>query len=422
VQHDSEFDIVLWGATGFTGRLAAEKLAVRMGNRGDLRWAIGGRNQTKLKSVRSKLGTAAADIPIVTGDSHDAASMEALAARTRVVCSTVGPYAMYGSELVGACARAGTHYCDLAGESHWIRKMMDAHETEAAETGAQIVHACGMDSIPSDVGVYFLQQRAKQLYGKPCSRVKMRVTELAGGFSGGTAASLLHGTEASRNDPAIGRAMSEPYHLAPEGHRQGPDEPESMMSTKVEYDEDLQAWTKPFFMGPMNTKIVRRTNALLGYPYGEDFRYDEARIVGDGVSGRIRAKAEAIGYVAFVAAAAIPPTRWLLKKYVLPGSGEGPDKETREFGRWKIVLVGKMDDGTTVRALVGGEGDPGTDSTSRMLVESALCLAQDAEKIPVGGGSWTPASAMGDLLLDRLTTHAGMSFEFEPTSADAGHQ
>ena len=415
MEHDSEFDIVVWGATGYTGRLAAEKLAARLGNRGDLRWAIGGRNQAKLESLRSKLGAAAADIPIVTGDSHDAESMDALVARTSVVCSTVGPYAMYGSELVGACVRAGTHYCDLSGEAHWIRKMMDAHEAEAAETGARIVHACGMDSIPSDVGVYFLQQRAKQLHGKPCSRVKMRVTEMAGGFSGGTAASLLHGTEAGRTDPSIGRAMTEPYYLAPEGHRQGPDAPESMRSTKVEYDEDLQVWTKPFFMGPMNTKIVRRTNALLGYPYGEGFRYDEARVVADGLGGRIKAKAEAIGYVAFLAAVASPPSRWLLKKYVLPGSGEGPDQETRESGQWKIVLIGKMDDGRTLRTKVGGEGDPATDSTSRMLVESALCLAKDADKIPVGGGSWTPASAMGDLLLERLTTHAGMSFEFEPT-------
>ncbi len=417
--HDSEFDIVLWGATGFTGRLAAEKLAARI-ERGDLRWAIGGRNQTKLESVRSKLGPAAAAIPIVLADSLDVASMDALAARTRVVCSTVGPYAMFGSVLVGACVRAGTHYCDLAAEAHWIREMMDAHETEAAETGARIVHACGMDSIPSDVGVYFLQQHAKQLYGKPCSRVKMRVTEMQGGFSGGTAASLLHGTEAGRTDPSIGRAMREPYYLAPEGHRQGPDEPDDMKSTKVEYDEDLQIWTKPFFMGPMNSKIVRRTNALLGYPYGEDFRYDEARGVADGLSGRIKAKAGALGYVTFLAAVASPPTRSLLKKYVLPGSGEGPDRETRQSGLWKIVLIGKMDDGTTVRTLVAGEGDPATDSTSRMLIESALCLAQDAEKIPVGGGSWTPAAAMGDLLLDRLTSYAGVSFEFEPTSTDAG--
>jgi short subunit dehydrogenase-like uncharacterized protein len=189
-----------------------------------------------------------------------------------------------------------------------------------------------------------------------------------------------------------------------------------MRSTKVEYDADLRAWTKPFFMGPMNTKIVRRTNALLGHPYGEDFRYNEARVVADGLSGRIKAKAEAIGYIAFVASAAIPPTRWLLKNYVLPASGEGPDQETRESGEWKIVLIGKMDDGTTVRTLVTGEGDPGTGSTSRMLAESALCLALDADKIPVGGGSWTPAAAMGDLLLDRLTGHAGMSFEFEPMS------
>ena len=415
---DREFDVVVWGATGFTGRLTAAKLAARLGNREDLRWAIGGRNQAKLEAVRSQLGAAAADIPIIIGDSHDMASMEALAARTRVVCSTVGPYAMYGSALVGACVGAGTHYCDLAAEPHWIRKMMDAHESEAAKTGARIVHACGMDSIPSDVGVYFLQQRARQLFGETCSRVRMRVTEMRGGFSGGTAASLLHGTEAGRTDPSLGRAMTEPYYLAPEGHRQGPDEPDDMRSTKVEYDEDLQAWTKPFFMGPMNSKVVRRTNALLGYPYGEDFSYNEARAVGDGLSGRIKAKAEALGYVAFLAAVASPPTRSLLKKYVLPDSGEGPDKETRESGQWKIVLIGKTDNGATVRALVGGEGDPATDSTSRMLVESALCLAEDTDEIPVGGGSWTPAAAMADLLLDRLTSNAGMSFELE--SAPAG--
>ncbi len=422
MEHDSEFDIVLWGATGFTGRLAAEKLAARTRNRGDLRWAIGGRDRTRLESVRSELRGAAAHIPIITGDSHDVRSMEALATRTRVVCSTVGPYAMYGSELVRACARAGTHYCDLAGEPHWIRKMIDAHEAEAVKTGARIVHACGMDSIPSDVGVFLLQQRAEQLYGKPCSRVKMRVTELRGGFSGGTAASLLHGTGAGRKDPSVMRAMTEPYYLAPAGHPQGPDEPDDMTSVHVEYDQDLQAWTKPFFMGPMNAKIVRRTNAVLGYPYGEDFRYDEARVVADGLSGRIRAKTEAIGYVAFVASAAIPPTRWLLKKYVLPGSGEGPDQETRESGQWKIVLVGRTDDGATVRLLVRGEGDPATDSTSRMLIESALCLAEDAEKIPVGGGSWTPAAAMGDLLSDRLTSYAGLSFEFEATATDPGHE
>ncbi|MGI9530000.1 MAG: saccharopine dehydrogenase family protein [Acidimicrobiia bacterium] len=417
MKHDAEFDIVVWGATGFTGRLVAEKLAARFGSDGDLRWAIAGRNQAKLEAIRSGLGASAADIPILIGDSHDVASLEALAARTNVVCSTVGPYAKYGSELVGACVRTGTHYCDLAGEAHWIRTMMDAYEAEAAETGARIVHACGMDSIPSDLGVFVLQRRAREHYGEPCSTVKMRVTEMQGGFSGGTAASLLHGTSAGREDPSIMQSMTEPYYLAPEGHRQGPDSPDDMRSVEVEYDEDLQAWTKPFFMGPMNTKIVRRTNALLGYPYGEDFRYSEARVVAGGTGGRFKAKSEAIGYVAFLAALGIPPTRWLLERFVLPESGEGPSREVRESGHWELILIGTMDDGTTMRARVRGDGDPATESTTRMLVESALCLAQDGDEIPVGGGSWTPASAMADLLLARLTSHAGMSFELEQVPA-----
>ncbi len=416
MERDREFGIVVWGATGFTGRLAAEKLAARIGGRGDLRWAIGGRNQAKLESVRSQLGADMADLPIITGDSHDVASLEALAARTRVVCSTVGPYAMYGSELVGACVRSGTHYCDLAAEAHWIRKMIDAHEAEATETGARIVHACGMDSIPSDLGVHFLQHRAMEVHGKPCSSVKMRVIALRGGFSGGTAASMLHGTEAGRDDPSIGQSMRDPYWLAPEGHRHGPDAPESMTSTKVEYDEDLGGWTKPFFMGPMNTKIVRRTNAVLGYPYGEGFRYGEATLVGSGPGGWLKAKGQAFGFVAFVKAVGFPPTRRLLKKRVLPKSGEGPSREVRETGQWEVVLIGTMDDGTTMRTRIRGEGDPATESTTRMLAESALCLAEDADEIPVGGGSWTPASAMGDLLLTRLTTRAGMSFELEPAS------
>lgn len=419
---ETEFDVVVWGATGFTGRLAARRLAARAIEGPDVRWAIGGRDRSKLASVRSQLGPEAADLPIVTGDSHDRAAMEQLAARSRVVCSTVGPYDLHGSELVGACARAGTHYCDLAAEPRWIRRMIDEHGAEAAATGARIVHACGMDSIPSDLGVLLLQERATRLSGRPCPRVRMRVTELRGGFSGGTAASLLHGTAAGREDPSIGRAMTEPYHLAPEGHRSGPDGPDDMRSTTVVYDEDLQAWTKPFFMGPMNSKIVRRTNALLGYPYGEDFGYDEARVVGDGLAGRIRAKAEAIGYVAFVASAAIPPTRRLLQTYVLPASGEGPDRETRESGQWRIVLIGELDDGTTLRGTVTGDGDPATESTSRMLVESALCLAQDADDLRVGGGSWTPAAALGHALVDRLTAHAGIRFELEPAPTGRGHR
>jgi short subunit dehydrogenase-like uncharacterized protein len=411
---DYEFDIVVWGATGFTGRLTAEKLAARVGSGSDLRWALGGRNKAKLEAVRASLGSGAQDVPIIVGDSHDVASLEGLVARTSVVCSTVGPYAVHGSELLGACARSGTHYCDISAEPHWIRTMMEAHAAEAAQTGARIVHACGMDSIPSDVGVLFLQRWAQELHGEPCSNVRMRVTGMKGGFSGGTAASLLHATDAGRRDPSIGRAMREPYYLAPEGHRQGPDLADDMRSVEVEYDEDLRAWTKPFFMGPVNSKIVRRTNALLDYPYGEDFHYREAALVADGRAGWLKAKGEAIGYVGFLSAVGTSPTRWLLQRYVLPASGEGPSRDVRESGHWEMAFIGETPGCKTARARVTGDGDPATDSTSRMLVESALCLVEDADVIPVGGGSWTPASAMGDLLLSRLPAHAGVRFEAEP--------
>jgi short subunit dehydrogenase-like uncharacterized protein len=407
---DRDLDIIVWGASGFVGRLAAQQLAARCRNGSDVRWAIGGRDQVKLEHVRSGLGAAAADIPIITGDSHDAASMQALADRAEVVCSCVGPYAKYGSELVAACARSGTQYCDLAAEAHWIRRMIDAYAAEAKRTGARLVHACGMDSIPSDLGVAVLQRAARERFGGPCSHIRMRVTELTGGFSGGTAASMLHGFEAGRDDPTIRQGMIEPYFLCPEG-QQGPEQPGKLLSVSVEYDDDLKAWTKPFFMGPMNTKIVRRTNAILDYPYGRDFRYEEARLVGGGWSGRLRAQAEALGFGAFGVAVAVPPTRRLLKRYVLPASGEGPSQETLESGHWEIILVGRHDDGDVIKVRVAGEGDPAALSTSRMLIESALCLAQDGDRITAGGGSWTPESAMGETLLARLTSHAGLSFE-----------
>jgi short subunit dehydrogenase-like uncharacterized protein len=204
--------------------------------------------------------------------------------------------------------------------------------------------------------------------------------------------------------------MTEPYSLNPEGMRQGPAPDDRMMSVEVTYDHDLDAWIRPFFMGPMNTKIVRRTNALLGYPYGADFRYEEAQLEGSGPAGWLQAKAKALGFGGLIAATAMPLTRPLVKKYMLPKPGEGPDQETRENGRWEVILIGKVDD-VTMRARIAGEGDPGTESTSRMIVESALCLAEDSNQIHVGGGSWTPASAMGELLLNRVTAHAGLSFE-----------
>ena len=406
-----EFDIIVWGATGFVGQRVAYHLASRCGGDGEISWAIGGRNQTKLESLRSNLGAIAADIPIMIGDSHDSRFLEALAARAKVVCSTVGPYAKYGSKLVNACVHAGTHYCDVSGEPHWIRQMIDAHQSDAEKSGARIVNACGFDSIPSDLGVFFLQHNAKEQHAMACSHIKMRVKSMRGGFSGGTAGSVTYVMEQGPRNPSIRRFMLEPYSLNPEGQRQGPDPPEKLMGFKVRYDADLESWTMPFFMSPINTKVVRRTNALLDYPYGKGFRYEEAIAVGSGPLGCVAATVGALAARGFVLALAMPPTRWLLKKFVLPKSGQGPNQSVRENGYWKFVLLGKLGDKTSMRARVEGVGDPGIESTSRMLVESAICLAEDAEKICVGGGFWTPASAMGELLLPRLTMHAGLSFE-----------
>ncbi len=283
---DRELDLVLWGATGFTGRLVAAHLLARHGARGGLRWALGGRSRPKLEALRRELGEAAGDLPLVVGDGEDEASMGVLAARTRVVCTTVGPYARYGSKLVAACVHRGTHYCDLTGEVQWMRRMIDAHQKEAEASGARIVHTCGFDSIPSDLGVFFLQREMQARHGVPCARVKVRVAGFSGGFSGGTVASMLNMMDEMQRDPSVRRVMSDPYALNPEGERSGPDEPDR---TTPAWDPDFEAWTAPFVMAGINTRVVRRTNALLGHPWGREFRYDEAMLMGSGPAGWLKA-------------------------------------------------------------------------------------------------------------------------------------
>ncbi|MDJ0630175.1 MAG: saccharopine dehydrogenase NADP-binding domain-containing protein [Rhodobacter sp.] len=405
-----EFDIVLWGATGATGRRAAHHLARRCGGRG-LRLAIGGRNRERLEAIREDLPNADGPIALLVGDSHDAAFIGEMATRARVVASTVGPFALYGSELVAACVKSGTHYCDLTAEPQWMRAMIDAHEDEARETGARIVHSCGHDSIPSDLGVQFLQDAALARHGKPCKRIATRVTQMKGGFSGGTAASFLNAMRLRETDPNFSRVSNDPYALCPEDQRTGPDGPDRMMPIEVTWDADLRAWTKPYFMGPMNSKVVRRSNAIMGYPYGRDFRYQETALTRGGIGGWWTAMRSTLFGRLFLIAMAVPATRGLLQRHVLPKSGEGPSKEVRESGSYELVLVGEQPDGTILKARIIGQGDPGVRSTTLMLTEAALCLAEDTDRIPVGGGFWTPASAMGHLLRDRITTHAGMSFE-----------
>jgi short subunit dehydrogenase-like uncharacterized protein len=411
-----QLDLVLQGATGFTGHLVAEHLFRRHPPTGPadggLRWGLGGRNRAKLEAVRAglgALGAGAEEIPLVIADSRDPEALRALVEGTRVVVSTVGPYARYGSDLVAACARSGTHYCDITGEVQWVRRMIDAHEDEARRSGARLVHFCGFDSIPSDLGVWFLQDAAMKRWGSPLDRITLGVRKMRGAASGGTIASMLEALEEARNDRDIRRLLANPYALDPRDSRRGPDETDQRAPR---FDRHLDRWTAPFVMAQVNTRVVRRSNAVLGHPWGEDFRYHETLITGTGLRGRIRAYNSIAGLGAFVGAASFAPTRALLQKVALPSPGEGPSARKREAGFFDMVLVGRHQKGT-LHAVVTGDRDPGYGATSRMLGEAAACLAQDGDSLEVGGGSWTPASAFGGVLIERLREHAGMTFELE---------
>ncbi len=405
------YEIILFGATGFTGKLVAEYLVKHAP--ADLRWALAGRGREKLEAVRAGLAredARAASLPILLGDSQDQASMDALAKATQVVCTTVGPYIKYGHALAAACANHGTHYCDLTGEVPFMREVIDRHHARARETGARIVHTCGFDSIPSDLGVLVIHERAKAL-GKKLAWVRFFAGETKGGFSGGTVASILALIDAAKRDPGMRRILRDPYALDPDPKAAGPDGPDQL---GVRFDPDLGMWTGPFVMAAVNTRVVRRSNALLGHAYGPSFRYSEAMSFGKGPKGFVTASAVSAGLIAFLAAASLRPTRRLLEKTVLPGSGEGPSKEAREAGYFRIRFVAETeaDGGVPVRITgrIEGKSDPGYGETAKMLSESALCLARDGTSLAPGGGVLTPASAMGMRLVERLRS-AGMVFE-----------
>ncbi len=408
-----EFEVVVWGASGFTGKLTAEYLLARYGVPGMLRWAIAGRKAAKLEAVRADLaretGVAAAALPILVGDGDDAAFLDTLTRRTQVVCTTVGPYARYGSKLVAACAANGTDYCDLTGEVHWMARMIEGHHDAAVASGARITFNCGFDCIPSDLGAFFLQREMRARHGVACSRIQYRVAGFSGGASGGTVASMLAMMEEAERDPAVMHAMTDPYALNPKGERAGPDGPER---TAPAWDADFQQWTAPFVMAGINTKVVRRTNALLGYAYGRDFRYDEAMLWGAGPLGFTKAAATSTATLAVMRAMRIGPLRRAISGR-LPQPGDGPSRQKREAGYFDIHLRGEhpTDATKSLRARIRGDRDPGYGSTSKMLGESAVCLARDP--LAVAGGCWTPASAMGEPLLARLNENAGVTFRLE---------
>ena len=405
-QGKREFDIIVQGATGFTGTLVAEYLLRQYGADGDLRWALAGRSEDKLREVREKLGSAASDVDLIVADSFDKIALQSLCERTHVVLTTVGPYALYGSDLVEACVNSGTHYCDLAGEVQWIRKMIDTHHDRARASGAKIVNCCGFDSVPMDIGVWFLQRAAHEKYGSYCKSISMLVKATKGAASGGTLASMMNLIKESREDRSIARTLIHPYSLNPEGEREGPDERDQQ---RVIYRDDAKAWTAPFVMAGVNTKVVRRSHALAGYPYGKEFRYDESVMSGRGFSGWLKATIMTLGLGALVFFASFTATRKLLQRFVLSKPGEGPDRELQQQGFFNLMQIGVLADGTQLRGRITGDQDPGYGSTSKMLSECAVCLARD--DLSDVGGVLTPAAAMGEPLIDRLRKNAGLTFD-----------
>jgi short subunit dehydrogenase-like uncharacterized protein len=400
-------DIVLWGAAGFVGRLLAAYLWPKYGASGEIRLALGGLDKQELEAVHRDL-KADDRLPLIVGNAFDERFINALTKNARLIVSTVGPYARYGSTLVAACAANGTDYCDLSGETQWMHRMINEHQKAAEASGARVVHACGFDSIPSDLGVLFLQTLAQKRFGHPMTDVKMRVKSLRGKASGGTVASILNVIEEVRNDPQVAKIAKNPYALAPEGMRSGVRQPN--VST-FEYDPDVDSWVAPFVMAAVNTRVVHRSNALMGHAWGKTFKYDEAMMMGHGLTGRIRAAAFAGTLGAFLAGSYFTPTRFLMKKTLLPKPGEGPSLEERESGFYKLYLIGKDSEGSELRVTVTGDRDPGYGSTSKMIGEAAVCLFGDIGKKDLTGGFWTPATAMGQKLIDRLIANAGLTFE-----------
>ena len=385
-----EFELIVFGATGFTGRLVAEYLVHR---ENPPRWAMAGRSLQKLEQVRDEIG-APKDIPLVVADTSDPSSLAALVTRTQCVLTTVGPYMLYGTPLVEACVEAGTDYTDLAGEVLWMRETIARFSQRASETGARIVHSTGFDSIPFDLGVLFLQEEAKRRFGSPCARVRGRVIDMRGTLSGGTAASGRTTAEAAAKDPELAQALMNPFCLT--GEFSGPNQPSGQT---VEEDPIAGGWVAPFFMAPINTKNIHRTNALLDHAYGTDFVYDEMFLTGPGEAGEKAARGMAALSQAMLGGGGEGG----------PKPGEGPSKEEREAGGYGVDFFGTHANGETLRARVTGDKDPGYGSTSKIMAEASIHLIENSESVP--GGIWTPGAALGSALIPALVSRAGLSFD-----------
>ncbi|RAW45511.1 oxidoreductase [Halorubrum sp. 48-1-W] len=401
---DRRHDLVVWGATGFVGRLVAEYLTERY-DPSELSLAIGGRSESRLEELEATLVAERPGwdaIPLVVGDATDLDRLRSIAGDTRVVCTTVGPYTKYGTKLVEACIAAGTDYCDLTGEITWVREMVDRYHEEALEAGTRIVHSCGFDSVPADVGTLLVQSFAIEEFGTPCDVARIYVEEGRGGVSGGTMASFTELFRAAAEDPVARQTLRNPYSLAPKGERHGGD---PGAQTTVRTDPLRSTWTAPSPMAQVNERVIRRSNALRGYPWDREFECTEVVPTGGGIGGLVRAGAIAAGTRAATAAMKFGPTREGLSRFVFPDPGEGPTRERIEDGYFTVRVLGRgtaTEGPFVVQSRIGADLDPGYGATARMVGEAAMCLVYGRIDSPVAGGILTPASGIGAPLADRL--------------------
>ena len=385
---EKEFDVVIFGASGYTGKLVAEYMHDQYGDDQSINYAIAGRNTEKLLEVKKDLNLNE-DIKILEVDSNDLDSLDKMTSSAKCILTTVGPYQLYGSKLVESCAKNGTDYVDLTGEPGWMYEMINAHKETAQKSGARIVFSCGFDSIPFDLGVYFVQNAAKEKFGKPAPHVRGRVKAMNGEFSGGTIASLGATMSTLKEKPELIKVLANPFSLT-----EGFEGPSQLDDSKPLLDEKMNMWLAPFVMAPINTKNIHRSNALFDHAYGEDFCYDEMMIAGEGDEGEQIAKAISSGNP--------------MGGDNVPQPGEGPSKESREQGNYDVLFFADLEEGS-IGARVTGDMDPGYGSTSKMIAESALCLVQDCSNL--AGGMYTPAPSMGEKLIDRLIKKAGLTFD-----------
>ena len=404
---NKSLDIILFGATSFVGQIATKYLYEHIGLDSEIKWAIAGRSEKKLNQVKAALGPDADAIPLLVADSADTDSLNRLCQQSRVILSTVGPYALYGESLIEACVTHGNDYCDLTGEAYWIKKMLDKYELAAQKSGARIINCCGFDSIPSDLGVYFLQQMSQQQNGYSFNHLKLRVKAMKGGISGGTVASGIEMAKAAKKDPSLRSNMGNPHVLCRSTDASKVRQPRIIKPT---YDPDFKAWSAPFIMEAINSRIVLRSNSIKQDSTPANLIYGEAVLTGKGLKGYLRAAVITLSLGGFAFATKYRFLRYLIQQFVLPKPGEGPSPEQQQKGFFDLRIIGKRDQKSLI-AKVTGDRDPGYGCTAKMLVQSGLCMAYDISQSDLSGGFWTPATAMGDRLIKRLTDSAGMKFE-----------